>query len=95
VCGAIMKKDAKSKVAAKKWLDGRLMAKKIDNDNSGEFVLPSQSLAPNSPELSLLNFLPLAYHQAISWSPPWVSHLFFTMAFLRVAQFFYTWAVLD
>jgi len=30
----------------------------------------------NSSELSLLNFLPLAYHQAISWPPPWISHLF-------------------
>jgi len=27
-------------------------------------------------ELSLLKFLPLAYHQAISWLPPWISHLF-------------------
>jgi len=27
----------KSKVAAKKWLDGRLMAKKFNNNNSGEF----------------------------------------------------------
>jgi len=26
---AIVKKDAKSKVAAKKWLDGRLMAKNL------------------------------------------------------------------
>jgi len=31
------KKDAKSKVVAKKWLDGRLTAKKFNNDNSGEF----------------------------------------------------------
>jgi len=30
-------KDVKSKVAAKKWLDGRLMAKNFNNDNSGEF----------------------------------------------------------
>jgi len=28
----------------------------------------------NSPELSLLKFLPLTYHQAISWPPPWISH---------------------
>jgi len=33
-------------------------------------------LAPNSPELSLLKILPLAYHQAISWLPPWISHFF-------------------
>jgi len=30
----------------------------------------------NSPELSLLKFWPLAYHQAISWLPPWISHRF-------------------
>jgi len=45
---------------------------KANNDNSREFVL----LSPNSPEFSLLKFLLLAYHQAISWPPPWISHLF-------------------
>jgi len=32
-----MKKDVKSKVVAKKWLDGRLMKKEINNENSDEF----------------------------------------------------------
>jgi len=35
----------------------------------------------NSPELSLLKFLPLAYHQVISWPPPWISHLFLQWPF--------------
>jgi len=30
----------------------------------------------NSPELLLFKFLPIAYNQAISWPPPWISHLF-------------------
>ena len=32
-----MKKDVKSKVAAKNGCDGRLMVKSFNNDNSGEF----------------------------------------------------------
>jgi len=34
---AIVKKEVKSKVAAKKGCDGRLMAKKFNYNNSGEF----------------------------------------------------------
>jgi len=34
---AIVKKDVKSKVMAKKWLDGRLIAKIFSNNNSGDF----------------------------------------------------------
>jgi len=45
-----VKKDVKSKVVAKKWLDGRLMA---NNDNLGEFGAKSWR---RQPELSLLNF---------------------------------------
>jgi len=64
----IVKKHVKSKVAAKKWLNG----KNFDDDNSN----CSETCNKNSPELLLLKFLPLAYHQAISWAPPWISHLF-------------------
>jgi len=61
-------------VAAKKWLDGRLIAKISITTTQGEFVLPSPCFTriSNSTELLLL----LAYHQAISWPPPWISHLF-------------------
>jgi len=39
--------------------------KNFNNDNSGEFVLPSpQDLEPNSPELMLLKFFPLTYHHS-------------------------------
>jgi len=38
---AIVKKDVKSKVAAKKWLWQLVKSKKFNNDNSGKFVLPS------------------------------------------------------
>jgi len=67
-----LKKDVKSKVAAKKWFNGRLMAKNL-------ITTIQVNLVPNpregNTELSLLK-LPLAYHQAISWPPPWISHLF-------------------
>ena len=50
-----MKKDVKSKVAAKNGCDDRLIAKiLINNNNSAEFVLPlhvSLRLGTNSPEL--------------------------------------------
>ena len=32
--------------------------------------------ASNSPELSLLKFLPLSYHHSHSWPPSWILHLF-------------------
>jgi len=71
VCGSEMparvKKDEKLKVAAKKWLRNSSMAKFLVMTNSGEFVCPPPSVT-NSPELSLLKFLPLNY--AISWLPP-------------------------
>jgi len=46
----------------------------------------------NSPELSLLKFLLLTYHHstAISWPPPWISHLFSQW---RLHTFFNSWAV--
>ena len=40
--------------------DGRLMVKKFNNDNSGEFCAKTKQ-HKNSPELSLLKFLPLTY----------------------------------
>jgi len=72
----IVKKDVKSKVAGKKWLDGRLMAKILIPTIEVNLCCLLQDLVPISPELSSLKILPLAYHQAISWPPPWISHLF-------------------
>ena len=48
-------------------------SKNFSNDNSAEFVLPLHihyDSAPNSPELSLLQFLLLSYHHSHSWPPP-------------------------
>jgi len=49
----------------------------------------------NSPELSLLNFLPLAYHHSHFLAATLDSTSFFTTALLVAAHFFYSWAVLD
>jgi len=89
---AIVKKDMKSKVVAKKWFDGRLMAKIFIMTIQ---VPHPQDLAPNSPELSLLKFSPLAYHKAISWPPLWISYLFSQWPSWGPHTLFYSWAVLD
>ena len=52
-------------------------------------------LAQNSPELSLLKFLPLTYHHSHFLAATLDFTSFFTMAFLRAALFFYSLAVLD
>ena len=67
-----------------------LMAKKINEDTSGEFVLPSP--ASNSPELSLLKFLPTI--SVISWLPPSISHLFSPWLFRGPHSFFTAWLFL-
>jgi len=86
-----VKKDVKSKVAAKKWLDG----KSFNNKNSGCQILVKHGEGnTNSPELLLLKFLSLAYHQVISWPPPWISNLF-SQCLLGGRTLFYSWAVLD
>jgi len=51
--------------------------------------------APNSPELSLLKLLPLAYHHSHFLAATLDFTSFFTAAFLGAAYFFYSWAVLD
>ena len=52
-------------------------------------------LAQNSPELSLLKFLPLTYHHSLFLATTLDFTSFFTIAFLRAALFFYSLAVLD
>ena len=52
-------------------------------------------LAQNSPELSLLKFLPLTYHHSHFLAATLDFTSFFTIAFLRTALFFYSLAVLD
>jgi len=72
---AIVKKDMKSKVVAKKWYN-KLTEKILITTIQVNLCCLVQDLAPNLPELLLLKILPLAYHQAISWPPPWISYLF-------------------
>jgi len=50
-------------------------------------------LATNSPELSLLKFLPLAYHHSHFLAATLDFTSFFTIAFLGATTFFYSWAV--
>jgi len=47
----------------------------------------------NSPELSLLKFLPLAHHHSHFLAATLEFTSFFTTAFLGAADFFYSWAV--
>ena len=70
------------------------MVKKFNNDNSGEFLC-CLVLAQNSPELSLLKFLPLTYHHSHFLAATLDFTSFFTIAFLRAIHFFYSLAVLD
>jgi len=95
---AIVKKDVKSKVAAKNGCDGRLIAKILITAarlNLVAFSMFHYDSAPNSPELSLLKFLLLAYHHSHSWLPPWISHLFFTICLLGATYFFTAGLFLD
>ena len=71
----------------------RLMVKILINDNSNEFW--ANWLAQNSPELSLLKFLPLTYHHSHFLAATLDFTSYFTIAFLRAALFFYSLAVLD
>ena len=57
--------------------------------------VPIDQAAPNSPELSLLKFLPLTYHHSHFLAATLDFTSFFTIAFLRAAHFFYSLAVLD
>jgi len=76
---AIVKKDVKSKVAAKNGCDGRLIAKSLITTIQVNLV-PNRSETgrgnTNSTKLALLKCLLLAYHHNHSWPPPWISHLF-------------------
>jgi len=91
-----VKKDAKSKVAAKNDCDGRLIAKILITTIQVNLV-PKHSETwrgnTNSTEFLLLKFLLLAYHHSHFWLPPWISHLFSQLPFLGAAHFFYSWDV--
>ena len=54
-------------------------------------LVPLGQLAQNSPELSLLNFLPLNYHHSHFLAATLDFTSFFTIAFLRAAHFFTAW----
>jgi len=49
----------------------------------------------NSPELSVLKFLPLAYHHSHFLAATLDFPSFFTTAFKQAAHFFPSWAALD
>jgi len=83
-----VKKDVKSKVVAKKWLDGRLMAKRLITTIQMNFVPnPSETGEgkTNSPKLSSLRFLLPSSH-FLAATLDFTS--FFTMAFLGAIHFF-------
>ena len=65
--------------------------KNFNNDNSGEFCEAAQ----NSPELSLLKFLPLTYHHSHFLAATLDFTSFFTIAFLRATYSFYSLVVLN
>ena len=70
---------------------GRLMVKSLIMTIQVNFVKRHK----NSPELSLLKFLPLIYHHSHFLAATLDFTSFFTIAFLRAAHFFYSLAVLD
>ena len=65
----------------------RVLCKYFNNDNSGEFAWCRLVLAQNSPELSLLKFLPLTYHHSHFLAATLDFTSFFTIACLRAALF--------
>ena len=67
--------------------------KNFNNDNSGEFCTKTKP-HQNSPELSLIKFLPLTYHHSHFLAITLDFTSFFTIAFLRTALFFYSLVVL-
>jgi len=71
----------------------------FNNDTSGEFVLPSSHFNmiqhTNSSELSLLKFLPLAYHHSHFLATTLDFTSFFTILFLGAAPFFTAGLFLD
>ena len=69
------------------------MVKIFKNDNSGEFCAKTKRHS-NSPELSLLKFLPLTYHHSHFLAATLDFTSFFTMAFLGAASFFTAWLFL-
>ena len=70
--------------------DGRLMVKILVTTIQVNLV-PLGQLAQNSPELSLLKFLPLTYHHSHFLAATLDFTSFFTIAFLRAAPFLTAW----
>ena len=59
------------------------------------FSMFHYNFTPNSPELSLLKFLLLAYHHSHSWPLTWISHLFSQWPSWGPYIFFTAWLFLD
>ena len=91
----MVNKDVKSKLGGGQEMAVMVVnGKHFNNDNSGEFLC-RLVLAKNSPKLPSLKFLPLTYHHSHFLAATLDFTFFFTIAFLRVALFFYILAVLD
>ena len=88
---AMVKKDVNPRWRPRNGCDGRLMVKILIITIQVNFVKRHK----NSPELSLLKFLPLTYHHSHFLAATLDFTSFFTIAFLRAAHFFYSLAVLD
>ena len=80
-------KDVNPRWRPRNGCDGRLMVKIFNNDNLGEFFAKTK-WHKNSPQLSLLKFLPLTYHHSHFLAATLDFTSFFTIAFLRAALFF-------
>jgi len=64
------------------------MAKKINSNSSSEIGAENGKGNTNSPESSLLKFLPLAYHHSHFLDASLNLTSFFTMAFFRTSLFY-------
>ena len=83
---AMVKKDQNPRWRPRNGCDD----KNFNNDNSGEFCVKTKR-HQNSPESSLLKFLPLTYHHSHFLAATLDFTSFFTIAFLRAALFFSAW----
>ena len=69
--------------------------KNFDDDNSGEFMSPNPSFSTNSPELSLLNFLPSTYRHSQFLATSLDFTTFFTLSILHWGRSnFYSYCLL-
>jgi len=92
---AIVKKDVNPRWRPRNGCDGTLIPKILITTIQicVAFSMFHYDLAPNSPELSSLKFLLLAYHHSHFLAATLDFTSFFIMAFLGAVHLFYSWAV--